>query len=431
MAVGIDDAVKGFDGFVLARMVAVFVPGEAAVVAADAKFPEDEAGLALKMLDDAGDSLTGAVHAFRAKFFRRAGVVVTAVFMPGLEIGIGVAGEIAAGGGDGNLGAGFVDPGEGILQELLGLGGFAGFVVGFPEADAGVVFVGVDDVLDVGLQFVAILRVMTADIFAGGNDPAAVVDAGKGRGILVVRRKDIFVRLVPAIVEEDEFGFDAVFVGARQKILDVGEQGVLLFQVDGVMQINADAIDAVDGGVMEFAVVDGGIVLVPLLGFVDVFGGDENGALHPTPIGVIGHRGGWRDVSGIERRRENEKNRNDNDAEDDATISRRVQGIHDYSDAGSLAGGGFLSNAGWACANGNGNEILTQGRKDAEAQRQAGPASKNEQEGNKLNNKEAKEQRLMATEQAKSAPDNAEEENGRKERREHKVDGGKAVQAMI
>jgi hypothetical protein len=61
------------------------------------------------------------------------------------------------------------------------------------------------------------------------------------------------------------------------------------------MEINADAVDAVDGCVMKFTVVDGGIVLVPLLGLVDGGGGNKDNAFDPAPVGFIGgfiNRGG-------------------------------------------------------------------------------------------------------------------------------------------
>jgi hypothetical protein len=120
------------------------------------------------------------------------------------------------------------------------------------------------------------------------------------------------------------------------------------------VKINADAIETVNGGVMELAVVDGGVVLVPLLGFVDVFGGDEHSAFDPAPIGVIGHGGRWRGVGGMERRGKNEENRTDSDAEDEATDGRGVLEVHDGSDAGILAGVGALSNARCAFAIGKG-----------------------------------------------------------------------------
>ena len=57
------------------------------------------------------------------------------------------------------------------------------------------------------------------------------------------------------------------------------------------MQIDADAVDAVDRGVMQFAVVDGGVVFVPLLGFVDAVGGHEDRTFDPSPILPIDRRG--------------------------------------------------------------------------------------------------------------------------------------------
>src|SRR5208282_6266108 len=125
------------------------------------------------------------------------------------------------------------------------------FIVGFPKANSLVVFVGVDDVLDVGPEPAPIFGVMLPDTFAGRNEPAAVVDAENWRGILVLRREDVGIRLFPAIVEEDKFRLDAVLVGAGQKILDFIQQYRLLLQIDVKMQVNADAVDAVNRGVMQ------------------------------------------------------------------------------------------------------------------------------------------------------------------------------------
>src|ERR1700678_2666928 len=113
---------------------------------------------------------------------------------------------------------------------------------------------------------------MLAHVFAGGNEPATVMDAWNGSGILIIRRKDVGIGLVPAVIEEDEFRFDAVFIGACQKILNVIKKGLLLFQVNIEMQVNADAIDAINGGVVKFAIVDNRIIFVPLLGFIHVLG---------------------------------------------------------------------------------------------------------------------------------------------------------------
>ena len=58
------------------------------------------------------------------------------------------------------------------------------------------------------------------------------------------------------------------------------------------MQVNPDAIESVNGGVMQFAVVDGRIVFVPLLGFVHIFGRHKYRALHPAPIGLVAQGSG-------------------------------------------------------------------------------------------------------------------------------------------
>jgi hypothetical protein len=105
-----------------------------------------------------------------------------------------------------------------------------GFIVGFPEGDPFVVFVSVDDVLNVSFEAVAVFRLMLADIFAGGDKPAAVMHAEDGRGIFVIGRKDVGIWLVPAIIEKNKFRLDAILVGACQKILDVLQQDIFFFK---------------------------------------------------------------------------------------------------------------------------------------------------------------------------------------------------------
>src|SRR5450755_4281841 len=102
MAVGIDNAMERFGCFILARMFPFFIPGETAVVPPDAEFPDDEPGLVLEMFNDAGNRLAGAVHALGVQLFGLAGVIITAVFVPRLEIRIRFASKIAAGRRDRN-----------------------------------------------------------------------------------------------------------------------------------------------------------------------------------------------------------------------------------------------------------------------------------------------------------------------------------------
>ena len=63
-----------------------------------------------------------------------------------------------------------------------------GFVIGFPEGNPFVALVRVDNILDVSLEVVLIFRVMLAHVFAGGDEPAAVVHAENRSGIFVTGR---------------------------------------------------------------------------------------------------------------------------------------------------------------------------------------------------------------------------------------------------
>ena len=106
-------------------------------------------------------------------------------------------------------------------------------------------------------------------------------------GIMIIGFENIFRWLTMAVIEENKFYFNPVFIGAGQKILNVPEQSFLVLEVDEIVKINPDAVDAVEGGVVKFAVIDDRVVFIPLLGFVDSTGRDKNRTMNPAPVGPI------------------------------------------------------------------------------------------------------------------------------------------------
>ena len=116
-----------------------------------------------------------------------------------------------------------MDPADGGLHQLTRFRRFLRLVVGLPKSNARIRFMGVHNILYVGLEFVFIFSEVVLDFLTGRDEPAAVVHTVKGCGIMVIRGKYIFIRLGVTIIEKYEGSLNAILVCAGQKILDLGE----------------------------------------------------------------------------------------------------------------------------------------------------------------------------------------------------------------
>src|ERR1035438_7841152 len=189
--VGIDDAVERRRRLVLARVPALLVPREPAVVPADSEFPHDVADPALEVLDNAGHGLALPVHALRAEGGAAPVDDVVAVLVPRRKVRERATRELPAGRRDRDPGARLLYPGEGVPLQPDRRVGLLGLVVDLPEGDARIRPVRDDDVLDIGLQPRAVLLVAVQHLVAGADQPSAVVNAADGGRVTVVRAEGL------------------------------------------------------------------------------------------------------------------------------------------------------------------------------------------------------------------------------------------------